>query len=332
MVVGGFVLASAAATEAADALGKAVGARQLRVPPMANGLGLEVTGVLPSHARYDYRHMLAGGAKALLLSEPRPGQRPGQVAERLRLRVARGARHVHDATAQIAHVVLPAKSGYEKDGTTLSLEGRYLPVRAAPVDAGEARDLTGVVKALGEAFGQRLEGRSVRSARRVLRKQLGFEPADLDRLGLLQPLPKVRAGVSVTTDDEPTGGALRVPTMARPEYLAYNPHLRAALGDPALRLHPDDAAERDLRTATGDRPASTACPRRLRVVVERRRAAGRAARARDARRTRRTRGRRARHARGRAPGARGGLMDSAAGRPSSRPCSWRPRCSARSPT
>jgi NADH-quinone oxidoreductase subunit G len=267
MVLGGFVLASAAATAAADALGKAVGARQMRVPPMANGLGLEVTGVLPSHARYDYRHMLGGSARALLLSGLDPAQDPA-LAERLR---ACELLVVHDmfmtATAQIAHVVLPAMSAYEKDGTTLSLEGRYLPVRAAPVDGGESRDLTGVVKALGEAFGQRLEGRSVRSARRVLRKQLGFEPADLDRLGLLQPLPKVRAGVTVTTDDEPTGGALRVPTMARPEYLAYNPHLRAAHGDPALRLHPDDAAERDLRNGDGVTVSVDGVPRRLRVVV-----------------------------------------------------------------
>ena len=267
IVLGGFVLASAAATSAAAALGKAVGAREVRIPPMANGLGLEVTGVLPSHGRYDYPHMLAGGARALLLSNLDPAQDPA-VAERLRgleLLV------VHDlfmtATASLAHVVLPAKSGFEKDGTMLSLEGRYLPVRAAPVDGGEAQDLTGVLKALGEAFGQRLEGRSVRSARRVLRKQLGFEPAELDRLGRLQPLPKVRASVTVSNDEEATGEALRVPTMVRPEYLAYNPHLRAALGDLALRLHPDDAAARDLRSGDELSVPVDGVPRRLRVVV-----------------------------------------------------------------
>jgi NADH-quinone oxidoreductase subunit G len=267
MVLGGFVLASQAATAAADALAKAVGARQVRVPPMANGLGLEVTGVLPSHGRYDYRHMLAGSARALVLSGLDPAQDPA-LAERLR---ACELLVVHDmfmtATAEIAHVVLPAKSGFEKDGTTLNLEGRYLPVRAAPVDGGEAQDLTGVVKALGEAFGQRLEGRSVRSARRVLKKRLGFEPAELDRLGLLQPPPRARSTVSVTTEDEPTGTALRIPTMARPEYLAYNPHLRAALGDPALRLHPGDADERGLRDGDVVTVPVDGVPRRLRLVV-----------------------------------------------------------------
>ena len=266
MVVGGFVLASFAAAEAAATLAKAVGARQLLLPPMANGLGLEISQVLPSHARYAYRGMLAGGAKALLLSGLDPAAHPG-VAERLRgceLLV------VHDLfmtdTARLAHVVLPAKSGYEKDGTIVSLEGRYLPVRAAPVDAGEAEDLTGVVKALGEAFGQRLEGRSVRSARRVLRKELGFDPAELDRLGLLREPPRRRSSVSVAPPEEASGASLRVPSMVRPEYLARNPGLRSALGDLALRLHPDDAAARGLRAGDEVRVPVDGRPLRLRVV------------------------------------------------------------------
>jgi len=222
--------------------------------------------VLPSHARYAYRGMLAGGAKALLLSGLDPASDPS-VAERLQeceLLV------VHDLfmtdTARLAHVVLPAKSGYEKDGTVVSLEGRFLPVRAAPVDAGEAEDLTGVVKALGEAFGQRLEGRSVRSARRVLRKQLGFDPADLDRLGLLWELPRKRASVNVAPPEESSGTSLRVPSMARPEYLARNPGLRSALGALALRLHPEDAAAHDLRAGDEVRVPVDGTPMRLRVV------------------------------------------------------------------
>ena len=268
MVVGGFVLADAKATEAAAALAKAVNARQLLIPPAANGLGLEVTGVLPSHARYAYRGMLTGGARALLLSNLDPARDPA-VAERLRqceLLV------VHDMfmtdTARLAHVVLPAKSGFEKDGTTLNLEGRLLPVRAAPVEAGEAEDLTGVVKALGEAFGQRLEGRSVRSARRVLRKQLGVELAEIDRLGLLQPLPKRRSSVSVAADGGVSrGAALRVPTMARPEYLDRNPRLASAVGGLALRLHPDDAAAHDLRSSDEVTVPVDGVPTRLRVAV-----------------------------------------------------------------
>jgi NADH-quinone oxidoreductase subunit G len=268
MVVGGFVLASAAATEAAAALAEAAGARQLLLPPMANGRGLEVTQVLPSHARYDYRGMLEGGAKALLLSQLDPAVDPA-VAERL---AACELLVVHDMfltkTARLAHVVLPAKSGFEKDGTVVSVEGRFLPVRAAPVDAGEAEDLTGVVKALGLAFGQRLEGRSVRSARRVLRKELGFEPADLGPLGLLHALPRRRTAVSVAPPAEATGSSLRVPTMARPEYLARNPGLRAALGDLALSLHPADAADHGLQAGDAVRVPVDGVPRDLRVVLD----------------------------------------------------------------
>ena len=267
MIVGGFVLASEAATEAAASLAKAVGFRQVLVPPMANGVGLEITQVLPSHARYDYQGMLGGSAKALVLSNLNPAVDPA-VAERLRsceLLV------VHDLflteTARLAHVVLPGTSGYEKDGTMVSLEGRFLPVRAAPVDAGEARDLTGVVKALGEAFGQRLEGRSVRSARRVLRKELGFDPTELHRLGLLRELPRRRAIVSLNVRETVVGDSLRVPSLARPEYLGRNAHLRAALGGPALRLHPEDAAARGLRTGDEVVVPVDGVPRRLEVRV-----------------------------------------------------------------
>ena len=33
-------------------------------------------------------------------------------------------------------MVLPAKSVYERDGTVVNLEGRFLTVNAAPVDGG----------------------------------------------------------------------------------------------------------------------------------------------------------------------------------------------------
>ncbi len=268
LVAGGFVLSSATATEAAAALTKAMGALQLLLPPMANGRGLELTQVLPSHARYDYRGMLAGGAKALLLSGLDPATDPA-VAERL---ASCELLVVHDMfltqTARLAHVVLPGKSGYEKSGTVVSLEGRFLPVRAAPVDAGEAEDFTGVVKALGLAFGKRLEGRSVRSARRVLRKELGFEPADLDRFGMLYDVPRRRSAVSVAPLAEATGSSLRVPTMVRPEYLGRNPGLRAALGDLALRLHSADAAEHGLDAGDEVSVPVDGAPRQLRVVLD----------------------------------------------------------------
>jgi NADH-quinone oxidoreductase subunit G len=265
VVIGGLVLSSHAAAEAAAAFCTAVGALSLALPAMANGYGLEATQVLPSHARYAYREMLAGGARALLLSNLDPAADP-TVAERLaqcQLLV------VHDmfmtATAKLAHVVLPAVSGFEKDGTVINLEGRVLGVRAAPVDGGEAVDFTGVVKALGDAFGQRLEGRSIRSARRVLRRTLDLDLDALPDGGAFVKVPRRRAGVAVIEHDEFVGSGLRVPTMVRQEYLSRNPHLLQAVGAPALSLHPDAAAARGLEDGDEVTVAVDGTPRRLRV-------------------------------------------------------------------
>jgi NADH-quinone oxidoreductase subunit G len=265
VVIGGFVLADHAAADAASRLASHVGARLMVLGPMANSYGLELLQVVPSHARYDYHAMVAGGAKALLVSSLDPAA-DTIVADHLRsLRLL----VVHDmfatATAELAHVVLPARSGYEKDGTIVNLEGRLLPVRAAPVDVGEAVDLTGVVRELGLALGQRLEGRSVRSARRVLRKTLGVDLDEVDDLGTFVKVARKRAGVSVAARPAATGNALRVPTMARQEYLLRNPHLLAALGAPALRLHPDDAAAHALREGDVLTVRVSGVPRRLRV-------------------------------------------------------------------
>ncbi|MBA2667655.1 MAG: NADH-quinone oxidoreductase subunit NuoG [Trueperaceae bacterium] len=267
IVTGGFVLSSQAAADAAERFARAVGARQLVLGPMANAYGLEAIGVLPSHARYDYASMVAGGAKALLISNLDPAADPA-VAERLaesRLLV------VHDmfmtATARLAHVVLPAKSGFEKDGTVVNLEGRFMPVRAAPVDAGEAVDVTGLVRELGLAFGVRIEGRSVRSARRSLRKTLGTDLEELTGLGAFVALPRRRVAVSVAARPGVRGRALRVPTMVRQEYLLRNPHLLATLGGPALRLHPDDARTRALSHDDEVTVRVDGVPRRLRVYV-----------------------------------------------------------------
>jgi hypothetical protein len=119
-----------------------------------------------------------------------------------------------------------------------------LPVRAAPIDNGEATDLTGVVKALGEALGTRLEGRSVRSARRWLRKSVGVDLDALPQGGAM--LPHKRSAPPRTTVAStaaaPTGvGGLRVATMVRAEVLDRNPHLLATTGGLKLRLHPEDA-------------------------------------------------------------------------------------------
>src|SRR5690606_40224863 len=89
-------------------------------------------------------------ARALVLSHPDPAQDP-DVAERLK---QKDLLVVHDSflteTAALADVVLPAKTVYERDGTVVNLEGRFLRVVAAPVEGGTSEDLTGLVKRRSE--------------------------------------------------------------------------------------------------------------------------------------------------------------------------------------
>ena len=244
VVYGAFVLASPEAARAAEAFAKAVGAKTMIMGPMANSYGLEATGVLPDQGEAAYPNMLQN-ARALLVSNLDPAQ-DSSVAERLRgleLLV------VHDlfpsATTEIAHVVLPAKSGYEKDGTVVNLEGRYLKVNSSPVDSGQSEDFTGVVKRLGEALGTRLEGRSVRSARRLLKKNLDTDLAELPDEGIIMAAKPRRAEAS--SEEAGGGNTLLVPSMLRTEYLSRNPHLAAAHGEAALKIRPADAVLYDLR-------------------------------------------------------------------------------------
>jgi len=246
-VLGGFVLASTAATDAALALCRTLNVKPMFVGPMANSYGLELAGVLPSHARYDYRNSLVE-AQALILSRLNPAVDP-VVAERL---AAMELLVVHSefltATAEIAHVVLPAVTGFEKEGSIINLEGRVLPVRAAPVEAGEAVDFTGVVKALGLALGQRLEGRSVKSARRILKRSLNLDLEELPDLGIWAPIKRGSARVALHTHEPPrSGNTLRTPSMLRYELASQNPALMAVHGVKALSLNPEDALEQRLR-------------------------------------------------------------------------------------
>ena len=249
IICGGLVLASRGASQAAGSLAKAVGAKVMMLGAMANSFGLEALGVLPSHARYGYREMIRGSARALILSNLDPARDPGvaEALEELELLV------VHDcfltATAELADVVLPASSGYEKEGTVVNLEGRFLPVHPVPVDSGLAVDFMGVLRALGEALGVRLDGRSVRSARRVLKRALAVDLKALPAEGVLpQGRSRPARRVGIREAEEGGGNLLLTPSMARPEYLDRNPRLRAAVGEVALRLHPNDAAAAKLRS------------------------------------------------------------------------------------
>ncbi len=242
LVYGGFVLASREAAAAAAGFAKAVGAKVMILGPMANSYGLELAGVGPSHARYAYPDMLEG-ARALILSNLDPAQDPDVRAQLEQ----KDFLVVHDLflteTAQLADVVLPAKSVFEKDGTTVNLEGRFLGVHAASIEGGESEDFVGLVGALGEALGQRLEGRSVRSARRVLRKRFEIDPAELGPTGqLFRPKGRATAKVTIRSSEAVEGNVLVTPSMLRIEYLHRNPHLNALSGGPHLRMGPGDAA------------------------------------------------------------------------------------------
>ena len=268
LIWSGFVSADPDADAAARALAQAVGAKALILGPMANSHGLERLGVLPSHERYDYRSMLRGEAKALILGQLDPAIDPkvAKTLAQLELLVVHAT--FENATTDLADVVLPAVTGFEKHGTTVNAEGRALPVRPAPVEAGAAADLTGVVKRLGEAAGVRLDGRSVRSAQRVLRKRLDIDVAEVPPTGTLLAASKRRArGARVLkAADTGHGRALVVPSPVRVEHLGRNPKLRAERGDAALRLHPDTAAAHGLKAGETVRVPVGGVPRRLTVT------------------------------------------------------------------
>jgi NADH-quinone oxidoreductase subunit G len=266
IIYGAFVLSNPEAAEAVTALAKATGAKVMAVGPMANSYGLQALGVLPSHARYAYPEMLKGSARALILSGLNPAQDAAvrDTLAGLELLV------VHDAflteTATIAHVVLPAKTGYEKEGTTVNLEGRFLPVQAAPIDGGAAEDFMGVVRFLGEALGERMDGRSLKSSHRKLKRLISLELAEMPVEGMFPNLkPKVPPK---ETRRSGSGNLLLTPSMVRAEELHRNPHLQLAYGHLSLRLHSSVAAAHGLSEGDGVRFMVGTFERVARVALE----------------------------------------------------------------
>ena len=269
IVLTGAALADAGAANAAQDLAKLTGAKLMIIGPMANSHGLELIGLKPSHETYAYPAMLES-ARALILSHLDPAQDP-EIAARLK---EKELLVVHDSflseTALVADVVLPAKSVYERDGTVVNLEGRFLQVNAAPVEGGSSEDFTGVVRYLGDALGKRLEGRSVRSARRVVRQRYELDLAELPPFGEIHKIAAAQrataraaatkgqteaqpaAGSGQRAGDKRKGGNLLItPSLVRIEYLDRNPHLLAARGGARLRVHPEDAVAHGL--SEGDR-------------------------------------------------------------------------------
>lgn len=90
-------------------------------------------------------------------------------------------------TAKLADVVLPAVTNYEKRGTTVNLEGRFLPLQQAALSAGEGADLIRTLAALAEALGVRPKVRGLRSAQAALESRLGVRVSELPAGGELHP-------------------------------------------------------------------------------------------------------------------------------------------------
>jgi len=257
IVYGGLVLDDPEAVTMMTGILRATGAKPMIMGPAANSFGLELSGVLPGDKGSDFHGMLDGRMRGLIISQLDPALSPDvkDVLSRTELVVLHTMFH-GDGT-EVADVVLPALSGLEKEGTFINLEGRALPVRPAPTDAGDALDFTGVVRWLGEALGERLEGRSIRSGRRQLHREFGLDFSELPDEGMLLDLSarkfmerRARAAAKPAQADAGNGVEFEVlitPSMLRHEYLERNHHLLADRGFTPLTVNAADAARLDLK-------------------------------------------------------------------------------------
>lgn len=170
IIVGADVLNHASGSLAVNIsdLASRTGAKVLAIPAGANANGLAALNLVPRSGGLNYSQL--GQAKAAFISRLDPKAR------------AAGFTVVHDThltdTAKLADVVLPAVTNYEKRGTTVNLEGRYLPLQQAALNAGEGADLIRTLTAVAEAAGVRPKVRGLKSAQSLLQGRVG----DLDKL------------------------------------------------------------------------------------------------------------------------------------------------------
>jgi NADH-quinone oxidoreductase subunit G len=154
-------------------------------------------------------------------------------------------------TALWAHVILPATSALEKDGTVTNLEGRtqrLRPVVQAP--AGVAPELA-VLTAAGRHLGLELEASPSRAFLRVAKAAPLFSGLTWEAIGRLAPLTGARpqagkAPAAPKATPDANGGGLRAigrrplfsgAAVARTERLAFQRSDEIVLArDDALRL------------------------------------------------------------------------------------------------
>ncbi len=242
VIMGGFILAHPEATSRLYILANKVGAKVMSIGPMANSYGLDAMGLTNS----DYQHIMHGGAKALIVSGLNPAQET-KALEEVDFLVTHNS--FLNSTTEQAHVVLPAKTAFEKQGTVRNVEGRYLKVSPVPTYDGESEDFMGVVRHLGKAWGQELAGHSLSSAQHTFKESFGV---DLEKIGSEGHLPELVAkSLNKLQGGTTKGNVLLVPSMVKAKYVYHNMHLRDAFGPPALCLHPNEALNHNL--SVGDK-------------------------------------------------------------------------------
>jgi NADH-quinone oxidoreductase subunit G len=239
IVLGSFALSGNAA-EVLTMAGR-LGVKVLPIPAGANGAGLEYLDLVPDKHGVGFGEFT--GLQAAFVS----GLSVPDVA---RLK-GMSFLVVHDsnltALAGRADVVLPRATNYEKRGTTVNAEGRFLPVQTAAVDGGESVDLIGAIAVLADAMDVKLEVRGTRSAQRALKDRFGLEFDKIPEAGSF-PTKKVNAKTAprtVLSASEDT--VLIAPRMWSERMLAGSSRVREAVGPDTMTLSTQDAAKHALR-------------------------------------------------------------------------------------
>lgn len=175
--------ASGSFASAVASLATRTGAKVMAIPAGPNSRGLAALNLVPRRGGLSYAQLAQ--APAAFISRLDPGVK------------ARGFTIVHDthltATAQLADVVLPAVTNYEKRGTTVNLEGRLLGLHQAALSSGEAADLIRTLSAVAEALGVRAKVRGLKGAQTLAATTLGIRLDSLPERGVIHTFTQTYA-------------------------------------------------------------------------------------------------------------------------------------------
>lgn len=238
IILGGFVLANPDAVNKICSLATEVNAKVMAIGPMANSYGLAAMNFTTT----SYNNVINDDTKALIVSELNLAQDP-RALKNIEFLVVHSS-FLNEITEH-ADVVIPAKTSFEKQGTVRNVEGRYLKVNPAPVNSGSAVDFVELVEYLGLQL----------DLKQALIEEFGFDFATITTEGYLPTETSkgikddLQNNLQDNVEQDNHGkDVLIVPTMVKSEYLNYNPHFYKMLGEPALKIHPDDAKNKKLQT------------------------------------------------------------------------------------